>query len=456
MSRILFITTNFPPDRTVGTQRVTKILKYIDHDRYQFHVLTLKEDYFKEKMESYEKDVRQISDKVKIYRTGKIDLTYFFTNLKAFLNNGSSKKRVQSVNNQGTKNSENQVKSSIWNNRLLLKIRNGLYSIFEFPDKYIGWLPSAVKHGIRIVKDKKIDIIFSTAPPHSLFIIAWLIKKRTGARLALDFRDPWGLSQWDGRGSFRNRMELYFERKVIECSDLVLFVTEHMKQKYLKHYSQNDAKKFFCFSNGFDADDFEGKRAIQIKQDAKKSLQILHLGSLYKKRNPEPLIRAIYNLVQKGKINSEKFQLKFIGFIASELERLPDLIISLGLEKIIKFLPTVSYSESLNEMYQADGLLIVQPLTQTQVPAKIFEYMYTEKPIFALAEPGSATEDLILKGNLGYVAPSTDIQLIEKSFISFLDILNNNKHHPDKDYIRLFDMSLSINQLQQYLEGLKK
>jgi len=450
---ILFLTSNFPPNLSVGTQRVTKILKYINKEEFRFFILTLKEDYFPADLDSYLKNGRVFPENVVVSRTDKLELTRGFTKLKAFLKKAVNGKPQTKPKTTSSANKETAVRKKGALKKVENHIRNWLFSIFEFPDKFIGWLPYAIKQGVRLIRENNIDTILTTAPPHSLFIMAWLIKKRTGAKLILDFRDPWALSIWDYSKSFKSRLEQYYERKVINAADQVLFVTEKMRDRYAEFYGDRLAEKFAFFSNGFDPDDFADLENGAAQNEPDDVLRFVHLGSLYKKRNPEPLFHALAQLIKEGKVDPTALKMEFIGFVATELEYLNKKVEELNLEQVVFFKDSVGFRESLTIMQQSNVLLIIQPGTDMQIPAKLFEYMYAGKPIFAMAEPDSATEATILKGNLGYVAPSSDVDIISQKLLQMIKALNSKDQKAVEGYVDKFNMAKAIKRFENIIRS---
>jgi len=449
--KILLLTINFPPNPSVGTHRVAKILKYIDMQRFEFHVLTLKEKYYNTSSGLKSGDMDKIPSSVQVYRTDRSDLTSIFTRIKASLlrlKTRSSAKAPQSVNTQ-----KQRPPSGAHSQHWIYNVRNFIFSMVEFPDKYIGWAFTAIREGVRIVKREQIDIIMTTAPPHSLFIMATIIKKLTKARLVLDFRDPWALSRWDSGNAFGTKVERWLEKWTLKHADLCLFVTQNLKEEYSRVYRSCNGHKFKLFSNGYDPDDF---KHTSVETSAPSTpFRLVHLGTLYKKRDPWPLIQAVTQLLKNGQLRPEEFQIELIGRIATELSAIPGRAQELGADRVVKFLPPVSFQESITTMFRAGGLLLLQPGTDLQVPAKLFEYMYTQKPILAIAEPGSATERIIQKGELGVVAPSTDVDKIEKAILQLLSRAKT-KHHPRKEYIQSFNFKSYIGELESYLGKLAR
>ena len=436
---------------------MAKILKYLDPKRFQITVLTLKEEYYDLSFGKNSDDATKIPKTVKVVRSDKTDVTYPFTKVKALIKKylGRGKKETEAIKHKKAKTitpSKISLKKSKseWS---IDGLRNFLFAIFEFPDKYIGWLPNAVRESVRLIKEEKIEAIFTTAPPHSLFLMALLVKKITKVKLILDYRDPWALSRWDRGNSIKSVLERWLEQSAIKAADLCLFVTPKLQAEYSKAYAQYDPNKFKVFSNGYDPDDFKHIIKSDFSAPDKDYIYFVHLGTLYKKRDPSNLFKAIAELINEGVLNPQQVVFEFIGTVARELRGIYDLVKELKLQEVVRFSPPVPFKDSLQTMYKADGLLLIQPGTDLQIPAKLFEYMVTGKPILAIAEPDSATEQAILQGRLGVFAPADNIEKIKTSMVKYLELINN-KIEPNKAYIESFDYSKYIKILEKDLENI--
>lgn len=447
MRNILFLTTDFPPSRTVGTQRVTKILKYVNPDCFRFFVLTLDEESYKNRFDKNNFLEKRLPPDIKVFRVGMRDLTRGFTYITALIRGKSEKKTAFPTKERPAITNKQTEKKEILN-KLIDWGRRVIFPVLEFPDKHIGWIFSAIEEAVRVIKKNKIDILLTTAPPHSLFIMAWFIKRKTGVKLVLDYRDPWALSRWDKGSVVKSGLENILEKRIIKAADAALFVTDKMYKAYARHYAQFNPAKFHVFYNGYDSDDFKDQRT---DPDKRETIRVVHLGSLYKKRNPEKLFMAVKNLYEKGVFKKQDIRFEFIGFVATELAFLYDLIRENGLDPFIEFKDNIAFNESIRTMYAADALLIVQPFTDLQVPAKLLEYMYTRKPILALAEPDSATDMVIREGRLGFTAASQDVAEIEKAIINLLEHLKNPQFTPNETYIESFNMKNYIGKLEKIL-----
>ena len=98
------------------------------------------------------------------------------------------------------------------------------------PDKTLPWAATAVPAGIRIVRDRKIDVILTTSPPNSTHLIGEAIAAATRTPWVADFRDPW-LSHphrhYERAGVRAKRaVERHMARSVVRRAAAVTTVTE--------------------------------------------------------------------------------------------------------------------------------------------------------------------------------------------------------------------------------------
>ncbi len=395
----------------------------------------------------------KIPSSVQVYRTDKSDFTRVFTYLKQRLlplvkfrlkKAPSTTRHVKHTKIQSIPAARKVSLLHQLGNRL----RSFIFFFFEFPDKYIGWLPHAVIEGKRIIHAQNIDVIMATAPPHSVFIVAMILKKLTHRKLVLDFRDPWAISRWDSGNPFRYGLERLLERLCIRSADLVFFVTEKMRDEYARLYQNVYSNKFKLFFNGYDPQDFPTPLPVRT-EPREGPVRFVHLGTLYKRRNPEPLLKAVKALKDEGKLKPTQVQFLFIGSVVTEVKFIFQRVKDLKVGDFFRFLPPVSFEESIRTMFESDVLLLIQPDTDLQIPAKLFEYIYTRKPILAIAEPNSATHQVLQEGQLGILAPSKDIEAIKNAVLRLLE--NKVDLNPDSSYIQRFDYRYYIKEFEKHL-----
>ena len=90
------------------------------------------------------------------------------------------------------------------------------------------------------------------------------------------------------------------------------------------------------------------------------------------------------------------------------------------MESQVCLTPHISHDQLLQKLAEVDGYVIVQPITDCQVPSKLYEMLLFRKPILGLVDAGT-TAQIILDYELGNVASPTDAdqiaQVIRRTFI---------------------------------------
>ena len=88
--------------------------------------------------------------------------------------------------------------------------------------------------------------------------------------------------------------------------------------------------------------------------------------------------------------------------------RIDSAIARLGLGGSVTQTPPVTHNESLRLLAASHVLVVVQPHTRVQVPAKLYEYVGLRRPILALAEEGAVAR-VVRDSDFGIVVSPTNI-----------------------------------------------
>lgn len=455
MKRLLILTTNFPPSTSIGTQRIIRICKYLDPSQWSISVLTLKEAYYPDAKHGSDGGLLEAFKRLHVYRTHKCDLVFYLLclreTMRACLLPSASQKPVTVRPARKEEAEGGEPLPSMTSPRgFWQRVKDFCTDMFQFPDRHITWLPFAVWRGYRVIKREGVEVIFSSSPPHSLHIIAAMLKMLTGAKLVVDFRDPWARSPWhdevrslNGFERWKHRRIQKFERWVVRQADTVVLITREMRDDFVTYYSDLPAYKFQFFPNGYDPENLRYARAHTSCNDHKPSkVTFIHAGSLYKYRDPSPILHALENLFVRGDIDKDRLSLLFIGTITGELSAIPDLVKKQNIRDLVTFLPPVSYQKVMEYMAQSQVLMLLQPVTKLQLPGKFFDYLCLGKPIFAVGEKDSAVEHTIGEG-YGIFADYNDVTDVEKALLFLYHNPTYNLEFIQKNR-RIFDMSQSI------------
>lgn len=186
----------------------------------------------------------------------------------------------------------------------------------------------------------------------------------------------------------------------------VILNTEPMAEEFREFYSDEPSEKFVAITNGFDPESFEG---VDVDREPPCDVfTIAHAGSLYRRRDPRPLLEAVTMLRDRGEIRPGAWRLRLIGPIEAKFGA-EQLVAERGLSELVSIEPPVPHDVCLEALVASHLLLIVQPGTHLQVPGKLFEYMYLGKPVLSLTGEG-ATADIIRENGMGSVADPDDAE----------------------------------------------
>ncbi|PQJ74854.1 glycosyltransferase family 4 protein [Polaribacter gangjinensis] len=387
--KALIITYYWPPAGGSGVQRWLKFVKYLPQFGIEPIVYTV--DNAKYPKEDYSLQ-NEISEDIVVLKNPIFEPTdVFFWKQK-----GVKKEDVANSTNNG----------------LLSFIRGN----FFIPDPKIFWVSSSVKFLQKYVNENSIDVIISTGPPHSMHLIAKRISKKNNIKWIADFRDPWTDLYYNNEFkqlSFAKQKNKKLEKSVLENADLILTVSNALKNDFLKI-----AKNVSVITNGFDSEVLKDEQVIL---DSK--FTISYIGLLPKQSNPKVFFKVLKDLCDANQDFKNDLKMLFVGDISQE--------VLLEIEKnnlieVTEFKGYVSHSEAIECQKKSQVLLLLIPNVPKSagiLTGKLFEYLTAKRPILALGLEDGDLAEILENTNAGVVIDhqneaklSTEILKLYKQF----------------------------------------
>lgn len=400
-NKVLIIAYLFPPIGGGGVQRALKMAKYLGSYGWEPHILTVEPEYHVSLDHSL---LSQLPDNVVIHRTKE----FSFGAPPAAAAITSKKEEPVRIGLKG------RVKAKVFP---ILK-QSKKYVLI--PDDQILWFPYAVKKGLEVIKDYKMDAIVSTSGPYTNHLVGLSLKRKTGLPWIADFRDPWSQNMHRPGIPWRERLEERLERKVLRESDLLLTVTHSFAINFQKKFG-SVIKRVEVIHNGFDPEDYS--QLSDITSDPQ-HCTFIYTGIFYRERNPRLFLKAVHQLIEEGKMSRESIKLKFAGvFDYPGYTENMDCVRELGLEDVVNVLGHLPHQQALVELKKSDILLLVgdtAPGSGAYIPGKLFEYMAIAKPILALSLSGESTA-IIEKYDLGEVVNPASLEEIKSGVLALYD-----------------------------------
>jgi glycosyltransferase involved in cell wall biosynthesis len=422
MHRVLVIAYYFPPLGLSGVQRTLKFVKYLPQFGWQPVVLTVEDRGY------FAKDEEQLSELeglgIEIIRTPSIDPLHFFRKKNVV--------RMPSGTSLG----------------LLGKLSQSIF----IPDNKIGWKTHAVPAAMEALERNPVDIIFSTAPPYTDFLIGCELKKRTGVPLVVDYRDAW----------LENPLHFYptplhralhrrKEQQVLRRSDRIISINRPIKERILQGYPFLSHSDVTILSQGFDQADFEH---VHRSPRPRKALRFLYAGTFYYNRTPEPFLRALRQILDDKPELTGSIEAHFVG---SPREVDMQLVDRLGLASSVTIHGYLSHRDTVQQLVDADILWMTighgrgEDMMST---GKLYEYLGARKPILACVPEGAARQ-VLAKSGCAFFAPPDDSGAIADRILALYELHKNDRlPAPSYDFVEQFERRNLTGQLASMFASL--
>ncbi len=313
-----------------------------------------------------------------------------------------------------------------------LSIGGRYLDAMALPDRWITWWLGGVWSGLLLIRKYRPKVIWSTYPIATAHLIGLTLHKLTGIPWVADFRDSMTEDNYPRKG-LRRRVLLWIERKTVAACAKAVFTAPGAMRMYRERYPDLSKNKWLLLPNGYNEEIFsEIEAGISLEKamdERAESRQILlvHSGVIYpSERDPRPFFQAISDLKKQQLI--DKNRLRIVLRATGHDDQFRPLLEQFEIDDIVSLEPGVSYRDALVEMMTADGLLIFQAANcNHQVPAKIYEYFRTRRPVFALTDKVGDTAATLFEAGLQDIVPLDNMEKIKAGLYGFIDKLESGK-----------------------------
>jgi len=275
------------------------------------------------------------------------------------------------------------------------------------PDRWISWKFMAIHAGMKLIREFKPDAIWSTYPIASAHVVGSGLHRKSGIPWIADFRDPMAQA---GYPADPRTWESYRKVEAIAADHAryCVFTTPSAIRMYQERYP-SAADRMVVIENGYHEESFASVRRASTgdataDNAGPRPLLMLHSGIVYpSERDPTQLFMALGHLKRAGHLSPNDLRIRFR---ASEHDAmLHDLAHAHGAEEFIEIGPPIAYRDALREMMNVDALLVMQAANcNSQIPAKVYEYLRAGRPILGLTDPSGDTAGVLCRAGLTSIA----------------------------------------------------
>lgn len=413
MKELLLISYFFPPLGGPGVQRAQKFAKFLPEFDWQPVVLTVKDiEYI-----AYDRSLLEEIPEIPIYRSGSADPMRILHLLEKM--RGNNKQRFYTEVKEERK-----------------KVCRDIFPI----DSKIGWLPFAVKKGIKLAKKYNFKAVYATLLPYTSALVGYKIAKKLQLPLILDYRDLWlGKPEISFFSAWHKKFARKWEARVLQFASKIIINTNRACDRIKKLYPQVDPQKFQVIYNGFDSKDFNK----DIKNETDKII-FTYTGGFYGERTPQYFLEALADMQLPDNV-----VFRFVGNYFSQMQQLFD---NCGQKQHLQLIPQVNHQKSVQYLLKSNYLMlfIAKRDSEIVIPAKVFEYLAARRPILAMIPPQGEAAEIISKHQAGYICPIDAISAIQKNIEKL--IYSENDFGLDKQCYNSYSRKYLTGQLAKLLE----
>ena len=296
---------------------------------------------------------------------------------------------------------------------------------FAVPDRWKTWRLGAVAAGMRLIRQLRPSAIWSTFPIPTAHRIGLSLRRRSGLPWVADFRDVMTEDDYPARLDLR-RAWAALEAETIKGCSAAVFTTPGAAGMYAVRYGAEASRRISVIENGYDEQLFAGMAAGSgangtANDGGERPLRLVHSGVIYPaERDPTAFFAALSELRGEGRVAASA--LRIVLRATGHDDYVARLVERAGIADMVEISPPVPYREALAEMLAADGLLLLQGQScNRQIPAKLYEYLRSRKPVLGLAAGDTAAA--LAAAGIGTIAPLEAKDEVKRALAEFIALV---------------------------------
>lgn len=411
---VLFVAYYFPPILAPGAMRPLGFCRYLEMYDWRPWVLTTLSQHAYPPHQIDEELAAKFPGHLKIERVPYSNPLHRMIALRDGLRRSLSHYRASEKVARDTRSSAHVSGRAASYTQTRRSVLKDLFLdwVFAFPDPQRSWFRPAVRRFASLRREDFPDAVVATGGPWTSFLIGRSLARRFNVPLILDYRDPWTSNPYSSfTSSLLNNRARQAEQAFCSSAARIITNTEELRQQLCADYPEI-LHKCVTIPNGFD------REALGINNDQnspsvlrgsnlarKEGYELSHFGTVYGKRTPLELFRAVWELYQDRILTPAQFRMRFVGAWEVTEEICETMASNLEKQGFLRREPPVTHQRCIREMNQADILLVLQPDSPLQIPQKIYEYLAVGCPLLLIGGQG-ATANLLARHQLNMGCPN--------------------------------------------------
>jgi glycosyltransferase involved in cell wall biosynthesis len=266
----------------------------------------------------------------------------------------------------------------------------------QVPDAYWTWANAAIIVGKRLLRDRGISIVFTTAPPFSSFVVGKALQN-AGAKWIADFRDPLAYTQRlssDTAHIYQQQRNIVI--RTLENAHAVTLAASSFQSIYCDMFGKRGVDPVFI-PTGMDAD------LVPAVDDLGQQRPYLMFAGEYLSDYDTAFLEAFECAIKQPEVEQTGIKLLIVGTLELNRTRVMPLIDKLKLQGHVEFLDQRPQREVYKLLKGARAGVVI-PGTHAYwwtTFAKMTDCIGMRKPVVAVVPDPSEARTALTRSRLG-------------------------------------------------------
>lgn len=230
-------------------------------------------------------------------------------------------------------------------------------------------------------------VILASGPPFANFVAGLWLARRTGWKLALDYRDEWTQTPFkfvDKAGDNPG-----WERRCLDRADMVIFTTPSQLAHAERHFPALAHTHKTVVYNGWEPDDFADAPPLP-QPDSGSPVTLAYLGNLGAMAAPDAFLNTLATVLSAQPELRSRIRIRLVG------HKRPDALEALAafpFPEVLERVDPIPKQEACGMMRAVDGLLLLNPVgLRRYIQGKLYEYIASGTPVVVFGAGGEMGE----------------------------------------------------------------
>ena len=421
MTKVLVICSSFPPINATAIHRTLALVRRLAKRNYDVLILTMSPG---KGLDIDNKLLEKVPENVRILRFSNIEIVERFKKLLLMRSNRES--LIGKIDSPKPFSEDSQISRSPDSSLGIVdQIKDWLGQWMQFPDNRIGWCVNSALKGFKQVWSFRPDMIYSSAPMWSCHVLGLLFSRLLGRCWVADCRDPWRANPYRMfRYRSHNWMDASLERAMVKHASAVICNTLGVRRDFCDRYP-GLIWKFFTVTNGYDATVI---KALSNDNYSRNGIcRLVHAGSFYGHRNPEPYLQALAGVVKDRPALRSRLRFKQVGQDHYEGVKLSEIADRYGVADMLELTGPLGHWQALQEIRRGDVAVAASQDGKNcdlQIPRKFYEYFGMQKAMLITGGCCKAIDELPgnWRDSIGiWLVPQTNGNLLASAIIDIYE-----------------------------------